>query len=145
MHPQPVRTTDRPPIPESRSMNEMQTTTMYLPECAPALIAETQRAILDSRIVDGLVDTTDTEESHAACMRRKMGSLLPDRNHGEGVLWLRVSYGWTVEELQQIRSVLRDVALLLRSQVKGVVLSGTAETLRRDADQVDRLIAQWTP
>jgi hypothetical protein len=125
----------------------MKATTMYLPDSPEDLIALTRDAFLDLRVRERLIALSpglDPEEADAANLARHHQNLLPD-NSNANVLRMRAAYGWSRAEMGQIRTLLRRVAHILRGQADEVVLSGTASTLRRDADLVDKLVDHWTP
>lgn len=132
----------------------MKTITMYMPDDVDALLAETHRDTLeDARISDIAArlgqewmppqreynPDAETETSFAA---RAWRNLLPDQTTADA-LRLRLNYGWSSEEVSMIRSLISSCASELRRLSGEVLLEGTAETLRRDAERLDRLETRW--
>lgn len=136
----------------------MKTTTMYCPESPEDLVSLTLDAILDLRVREGLIDIAPEEDddgcatpafgptrtSSSGYLAQRYQNLLPSKANNN-VLLVRLAYGWTLPEIEEIQDLLRKTVSILRSQSDEVLLSGTAATLRRDADLVERLVDHWTP
>jgi len=129
----------------------MRRTTMYLPEDPDSLIAETHQAVIvDSRIVSVAAGRgpdpgrpydpdSETEVQFAS---RRWRSLIPTQNAGDS-LRMRLKYGWTAEEVREIRRLILQCSRELSDQAQHVLLSGTAETLRRDSHKLELLGQRW--
>lgn len=132
----------------------MKTITMYMPDDVEALLAETHRDTLgDSRVSDitsqlgqewvpPTREHNPAAESDVSFASRAWRNLIPNRAAADSMR-LRLQYGWTVEEVGMIRALISACADELRRMAKDAMLSGTAETLRRDAERLDRLDAHW--
>ena len=134
------------------------------------LIAETLEALVDAR-TDGIVygalhqwgwEPPEGQSKYDAnTLRSALRHLLPCDGFGEP--HFRIHYGWTTDEIAKIIVLLRmsaesmrgaaAFALKMKSNPQGVLksnpqgvsmLAGTAETLMRDADKIDRIVERWS-
>lgn len=64
---------------------------------------------------------------------------------GDVAYRMRQEAGWNGAEVRQVREKLADAAAQLRDQMFVAALEGTSETLKRDAEKLDRLRARWFP
>jgi len=137
----------------------MRSTILHRPhtdEETLGLIAETLYALIDARTDSmvrgalerwGWVDSA-TNPYDATETRKALRFILPHEGFGESTF--RVRYGWTTDELAQIIMLLRLSAESMRGaaafamKTENEMLSGTAETLMRDADKIDRLVERWS-
>jgi len=128
-------------------------TTLFLPEAAEGLLAETHEfVLLDGRIGEILVGharklpgrpynaAQETPNTYAC---RAWRHLLPGDEAGDAQVF-RMTYGWTPDELDQIVDLLQHVRDELVRLSEDVLLSGTQATLLRDAERVGRLISLWS-
>lgn len=128
----------------------MITTSFHLPEAADALLADTRRTVLlDARVEHAARTAPDRgrpfdpeTETHNTYAERAWRYLLPSSSAGDA-LNLRMVYGWTEGEINQIKELLLATQAELRAQAPHVVLEGTRANLLRDADRINRLLAWW--
>jgi hypothetical protein len=123
----------------------MSRTMLYMPEDPEGLIVETAKLLTDARVAEVVVSRVPEgaerreEESDAEFAKRAWRFLIPASN--SDYHRVRCLYGWTRREAQQVMALIDAVALYMKGQqeVEGI-LSGTAETLKRDRD---RLVPLW--
>lgn len=129
----------------------MRSTVLYRPHTAEetiGLIAETLDALLDGRTDDFVYGKLRAwgempeGEHDASTLRTALRYLLPTKGVADSRF--RIDHGWTTDEITQIIALLRTQAESLRGAAATAMLSGTAETLIRDADKIDRLIERWS-
>jgi len=128
-------------------------TTLYRPDTVPegeGLIAETVQLLLtDFRVVQALTwKTTTPEDSEIRegetlvdFAVRGFRFLLPTGN-AKDIVRLRSHLGWTRTEIEEIVTALNDAFIHLRRQAEEVQ-EGFGETLRRDAEKLERLRDRW--
>lgn len=141
----------------------MRSTVLYRPHTAEetmGLIAETLDALLDAR-GDGIIYAALKQwgweppegEHDANTLRSALRYLLPCDGFGDPSF--RIDHGWTTDEIAKVIVLLRMLAeslrgaaafaLKMKSNPPGVsMLAGTAETLMRDADKIDRIVERWS-
>lgn len=131
----------------------MSSTVLYRPhtdEETIGLIAETLDVLLDSR-TDGIIHgplqewglgPPESSQLDVNTLRTTLRHLLPHNGFGESSF--RICYGWTRDEIAKIVVLLRMSAKALRGSAPCAILSGTALTLTRDADKIDRLVERWS-
>ena len=143
----------------------MRSTVLYRPHTAEetiGLIAETLDAMLDGRTDDFVYGKLRAwgempeGEHDASTLRTALRYLLPTKGVADSRF--RIDHGWTTDEITQIIALLRTqaeslrgaaaFALKMKSNPQGVLksnpqgvsmLSGTAETLMRDADKMKQV------
>ena len=139
----------------------MTTTTLYRPSSeieTSVLIEQTLNVLVDMRVreeveaaVRGLPDhltpplscrAKERQAPDTMSLRSSLRLLLPSRV-GIGERWFRIRFGWTDEEIAHIVLLLRLVASTLRANAENVILDGTAETLRRDAEKLEVFLRHW--
>lgn len=116
-----------------------------------SLLSRTRDALLrDARIGEqllarvsalGLKDA-DVDGSPVERLQRVCRLLLPDHAAGDALL-LREMHGWSALEVRQIQDLLHTGQACLLALVEHAPLSGTQETLRRDARVLMRLCEEW--
>ena len=143
----------------------MRSTVLHRPhtkEETVGLIADTLEALVDAR-TDGIVygalhqwgwEPPEGQSKYDAnTLRSALRYLLPCDGFGEP--HFRIHYGWTTDEIAKIIVLLRmsaesmrgaaAFALKMPSNPPGArMLAGTAETLMRDADKIDRIVERWS-
>lgn len=138
----------------------MTTTTLYRPSSeieTSVLIEQTLNVLVDMRVreeveaaVGALPDhltpplsrRDDAYEADTNTLRSSLRLLLPSRV-GIGEIWFRIRFGWDDEEIAIIVLLLRIVASTLRANAENVILDGTAETMRRDAEKLEVFLRHW--
>lgn len=140
----------------------MTATTLYRPDCedeASALIKKTLDILVDMRVRDEVLKAVRALPDHMTpglrCSLREAPNerdtstllaslrLLLPSGGGIGERWFRIQHGWSGEEIAYIVILLRLAAVTLRLQAAHVVLSGTAETMLRDAEWVEDFARGW--
>jgi hypothetical protein len=111
------------------------------------LIQETRQSVLlDARVVTELAERfvlhSDETRSPTANLNKVLQAVLPGPDAGQ-VLTIRMRTGWTWGEIGDIGALLHAVRRILLQQSQTVVLSGTRETLLRDAHKAGVLARRW--
>lgn len=135
-------------------MANVTVTKFYLPEMIDAFLSETRRGtVLDNRIADlacWMAKFHDVErrpeESDGEYGTRAWAFLLPTAQTA-GLVFRR-RYGWTEDEIKEIARLLavcREGLLALADDPRTDILRPTIslETLRRDAEVLEKLRAEW--
>ena len=149
----------------------MRSTVLHRPhteEETMGLIAETLEALVDARgdgIIYGALHQWGWEplpeggqskydaKYDANTLRSALRHLLPCDGFGEPRF--RIDYGWTTDEIAKVIVLLRMLAESMRGAAAyalkmpfnppgSLMLAGTAQTLMRDADKIDRLVERWS-
>jgi len=126
-------------------------TILYRPSDPDGLLSETRSHTLeDSRVVDistlhapSTARPYDPEAESAVEYATRAWRLLLPAVGSKDALDLRLTYGWTREDIAQIKELIDACAVELESLVEHVALEDTQVTLLRDGEKLRRLRACW--
>ena len=134
----------------------IKVTTFYRPEDVLSLLAETRAAtVLDMRVADEVVADhpeaalggrggrpREREESQVEYAVRLWSRLLPSRNGAADMLDLRCEIGWTLDEIWQIKRLLRRAQHTLLEQTR-TCTEVSRDTLVLNAQRINDTIDRW--